>query len=1098
MFNAAMMMNMMNSTKLCVLCKRKINTQESYLKCEICKNIFHITCLESEDGVNIYFNCQKCVNQTLPFNGVDDDELDMMFFNYNENIYNLYQCCKDLNVEYDTRQILCNNDIDPDMNFYNVNCFNSNDSLYYLECEFNQMYLSKSNSGLSIIHLNCRSLLAHFNNIENYLLSLKNTFDIIALSETWLKDSQDIKQFNMDGFTIYSNPRKHKCGGGVAIYVNENFDCNLNVDLTSCIENCMESIAVEIKLSRDKSLLVQCIYRAPNTDLELFNTKFEEILDRVMSKSSFICGDFNLDLMKNESHNPTKMFLDNLYAAGHFPLITKPTRITTKSYSLIDNIFSNELNVNIKSGILVTDISDHLPIFAITEIGQKHIAPSEIVRNVRKFTESNICNMRNELHNTDWKDLFLCNDVNDTYDIFVSTFVEILDRCCPISKMKLKKYSHYKPWFTKGLKNACKKKNSLYKNWLKYKTESTDVKYKRYKNKLTYILRSAEKSYYCNKLEECRNDMKKTWKILNDVTKRKTKSNRYQKEFVCDGIMINDGKTICNKFNDFFTNIGPNLAEKINPVPGIDYSIYMKEPLLNSMFLSEVSTEEIVRIVNNFKAKTSCGYDNINMSLVKNVIDCIATPLAYICKLSFNQGMFPDKMKIARVMPLFKAGCRQELSNYRPVSVLPQFSKILEKLFNKRLLSYMDKYNILDGNQYGFRSNHSTSLALFDMVENITESIDQGNYTAGVFIDLKKAFDTINHNILLKKLYHYGIRGVSLAWLKSYITNRKQYVTYNNFESSKLDVLCGVPQGSILGPMLFILYINDLSNISNNIKFILFADDTNIFCTGKDQMEVQNIFNTELKILSNWFVANKLSLNVQKTKYIVFGHVKPDDFISITIDDNNIERVNCIKFLGVTIDSKFSWIYHIQSVVSKVSKSMSILYRVRNILDERSLYSLYCSLILPYLNYGCEIWGNTYSSNLIKLTMLQKRIIRVICNEPFRAHTNVLFNGLKCLKFIDIIELKTLCIVYKAKNGLLPVKVQRYFTNLDSIHSHNTRQSSNKNFYCIRSRTRLKQFGISIRGVQLWNNLDVQIRNIKSIGKFKNTLKKIFLDSYIV
>ena len=306
------------------------------------------------------------------------------------------------------------------------------------------------------------------------------------------------------------------------------------------------------------------------------------------------------------------------------------------------------------------------------------------------------------------------------------------------------------------------------------------------------------------------------------------------------------------------------------------------------------------------KDKKSKGYDGIDMCMLKKIIPHILTPLRHICNTSLSQGIFPDEMKIARIIPLFKSGDKQNVSNYRPISLLPQFSKILEKIFNNRLMNFLNSNNLLYLRQYGFRKNMSTSMAIMELVENITNAIDNGKFTIGVFIDLKKAFDTVDHNILVTKLDHYGIRGVAKKWLSSYLENRKQYVCFNGTDSGFLPVSCGVPQGSILGPSLFLLYINDLCNVSTRLTSILFDDDTSCFIEGTDLSDMCIQLSTEMNKLSTWFKTNRLSLNVSKTNCMIFGRSNQPDHHRVYIDNIVIERVNCNKFLGVIIDSKLS------------------------------------------------------------------------------------------------------------------------------------------------------------------------------------------------
>ena len=348
------------------------------------------------------------------------------------------------------------------------------------------------------------------------------------------------------------------------------------------------------------------------------------------------------------------------------------------------------------------------------------------------------------------------------------------------------------------------------------------------------------------------------------------------------------------------------------------------------MFLNPVTENEILNIVKSIKSKTSVDLDDISMLLVKKIIIQIVKPLKYICNASFQQGLFPDKMKTAKILPLFKSGSKKEFTNYRPVLILPQFSKILEKLFVKRLDKFINKFDLLDNSQYGFRSGRSTSLALLELTEEITKALDNKKLTIGVYVDLKKAFDTINHSLLFKKLEKYGFRGIANNWIRSYLNNRSQFVSFKSCNSDLLPVVCGILQGSVLGPKLFILYINDICNVSKILKFILFADDTNIFYSGTNLL----VLNNELKKLRNWFDLNKLSLNILKTNYMIFSNKKCNDTVNIFMKDCLINRVQVTKFLGVMIDEALNWKSHILYIKSKLSKILPFCIRQKIILNQ--------------------------------------------------------------------------------------------------------------------------------------------------------------------
>ena len=356
-------------------------------------------------------------------------------------------------------------------------------------------------------------------------------------------------------------------------------------------------------------------------------------------------------------------------------------------------------------------------------------------------------------------------------------------------------------------------------------------------------------------------------------------------------------------------------------------------------------------------------------------------------------------------------------------------------------------------------------MAITQLIEELTNANDEKKYTVGVFID------TLDHTILLKKLEHYGIRGVAHSWLKSYLYLRKQFVHINDCDSDLLDVKCGVPQGSILGPKLFILYRNDICNVTDMLNFILFADDTNIFCSGKDIQTLCKTISRELDKLNIWFAVNKLSLNVSKTNFILFGNKKQTGDVHITINNVKIDRVYVTKFLGVMIDHKLNWKEHIDVINNKISKSIAIIYKASKILKTDSLYTLYCSLFLPYLNYCAENWGNTYESNFNKLFLKQKRVIRIISKAEFSDHTNPLFKQLKILKLHDLIKLRSAIFMYKADKNTLPRKLQLMF--IDNTVNINYNFRNKKDYYQKYVRTKQKQMCLSVLGVKLWNSLEI-------------------------
>ena len=984
----------------------------------------------------------------------------------------------------------CNSAHDSDMHNHFTNIFP--DTKYYSGHVFNTSSKPLT-PGISFIHLNARSLNSNFREIDDYLSSLNYKFDIIAISETWVSEPEHNK-FNINGYDVYHTNRKNMRGGGVALYVKQELACKFLSCKSLVVDDLFECCPLEILISGHRNIIVSCIYRCPGSNTDIFSEHIVQLFfELTMRKTVFLCGDFNIDILKHKVNQGTKSFLDTMYSVGLYPLIDRPTRISNHSFTLIDNVFTNVTNHKVTSGILVSDITDHLPIFVFCTYPNPNRADQKCNVKKRIINEKTLLSLSNNLAEECWDNVFRSADVDTAYGEFMTTFSKQYNICCPMKTVRNSFTRRDKPWITNGLKNACHKKNRLYKQFLCSRSHTCEEKYKTYKNKLTSILRTAEKEYYSKLLTDAKGNIKSTWKILNTISNKKTNTSKLPSHFECNEINIVSKQSIADGFNNFFVDVGSNLDKKIT-VADNAASIYdfMGQQCPNSMFINPVSEDEVVNIIKSCKPKHSKDCDDINMYVLSKVTDQIVKPLVHIFNLSFSSGIFPSEMKTAKVIPVFKSGNRSDFSNYRPISLLSQFSKILEQLFNLRLEQFLISNEILSNCQYGFRSCMSTVHAALELIESISTAVDNKKHCAGVFIDLKKAFDTVNHDLLVKKLFFYGIRGTANAWLNNYLTNRNQYVIADDHSSGMRLITCGVPQGSVLGPVLFLLYINDICNVSNLLKFVLFADDTNIFCSSTSLHDLQDTINRELDKLFVWFSVNRLSLNLGKTNYMLFRSRPPDNELALKINNVLLPRVAATKFLGIIIDDKLSWKPHIQSVKSKLSSVLSIMYKASKLINTTGMYTLYCSLFHPYLSYCNEIWGNTYTSNVKCLFTLQKKAIRLICNADRLAHTNAMFKDMSILKLSEFVKYKTAIVMFNIFHGTLPIQLQMRFTKYSSVYS--TRQT--KSFVMVQVRTNLKAMCLSVHGVKLWNTLPDDIKNCTSVNIFKKCIKKHFLSHY--
>lgn len=986
--------------------------------------------------------------------------------------------------------------------------------------------LKTLSEGIILLSSNIQSMNAKFDQLKIYLSILKDKDivpTIICLQETWHAETDDLKRYKLDDYHLIPKGHSATTHGGLMTYISKNFQYKqLPIAQRSDI---WEQQFFEITHKKyDSKLVLGNIYRPPRelaSIVKIFSDEFRGILQNLsyIKGEIALAGDYNHDLFKADSKPHCAEFLDLVVANSFMPRIVRPTRVTRTSDTLIDNIFIrfSPVFVSSISCILTNKLSDHYPILVkIRMFG--HSMTKERRKNkyrlIRKETKTALTNLLTELTNLDILnklDTSDSADANKNYKILTDILTESYNRHCPLRNVKFDKRKHKNSeWITDAIMNSIKQRNKLYKN-LK-NTEKDDPRYtnldeqlKNFNKILKRSINLAKKHYYSNLFSKFQNDIKKTWRNINILLNRDKTKDDGQTTLKIDGQQTTDGQTISDSFNTFFSNIGRKVTDDL-PTANKTPEDYLTAPIDTTFSFKPVDDGTIERIIREeLSSKSSFGEDGFSSKLIKHLKESLVSPLTLICNQSIKSGTFPNLMKIAKVIPLFKKGDAELVDNYRPISLLPALSKVLERVLYEQIFDYFTAHKLFAESQYGFRKNRSTDQAAIELVDKISAVVDNRKQAIAIFMDLSKAFDTLNHSILLMKLKYYGFSEQSLLLMKNYLTQRQQYVSWDNCSSGKENISTGIPQGSILGPLLFIIYVNDLSRACTNFSPICFADDTTLFSSldafGRSSGVIQNNINAELKSVREWLLANKLSLNSVKTKYMIFREINTRKRnISVQINDQELERVTTFKFLGLTLHEHRSWANHISEVCLKISRTVGVMNRLKSFIPSSVLLSIYNGLITPYLNSHLLTWG---SSPLSRLPVLQRKAVRIITKNHFLAHCDPLFKELNILKLEHMYPYQCLKLYFKCKNNLAPV----YFNNFlelrgeatEYLREHPLRNAEDHSIPFMNKTTSQKTVRFNIGKIfdQVSSKSDISSRcSGTSIFTFSNYVKNYFINQY--
>ena len=854
----------------------------------------------------------------------------------------------------------------------------------------------------SIASQNCRSLLRNGDKLIDLINRTNPT--VMALQEIWHSD------FSHDGYTFYSIERGNKRGGGVGILVDKEHDSQL---ITKYIDFNIEIIIVKVH-----EYITASVYLPPKSVIPDAINQIKKLLTKYKTKTIYLAGDLNVDLLKTTA--VSEDILDMCQDMYLCPTTSLPTRLAKESATLIDGIFTNSRDPHV-SGIIVSDVSDHLcPFLTTTEKTKKR---NDTIK-YRRIGDEEIQNLKLFLRNEDWNQIYEAEE-GHRYEKFYEMFRSSFDLLCPeLEKSRNRRLYPEQEWMTFGILTSRNTKDDLHKRFAVTRSNENLTNYKTYKQLYEKICRLAKNLHWSDFFQENLGNIKKIWNKANQVLNRGKKDQSFPSVFMKDGKKITGNKNIADNFNLFFINIGQSLAENFEETN--EFEKYMPKHNESVRSFSRVTKDDVHKIIKSLKLKGSTGFDCVSNKLVRSLRNELAYPLKIIINDSLQSGIVPSQLKVAKVLPLYKSGDKQNFSNYRPISLLNVFSKILEKAAYKQLYEWFEQ-KFLIKTQFGFRNRSETIHAIFNFLNNIDNN-GENKFQSSIFLDLKKAFDCVSHRILLRKLELYGIKDTALAWFTSYLSGRSQRVLFKGILSKSMFVRIGVPQGSILGPLLFLIYINDLPNASKLLES-LFADDTTFQASANKLKDLEEFMNTELSKAAQWFKDNQLTLHPGKTRYVLFN--SRGQSLDIRLEDTKIKQISkssdetSFKFLGIMVDESLSWKEHINYLHQKLRKSFFSLCRIKNLFPTKLKVMLFNSLFKSHIEYGIQVWGN--GTGLQKIEIMQKKMIRALFSKSGFGHTEPIMKRLGILKVRDLYVLRTICSIAKIHQGLIPDTITDMF-----------------------------------------------------------------------
>ena len=939
--------------------------------------------------------------------------------------------------------------------------------------------LSDDFEGFRILHINTRSLVPKIEELRHIVTMFD--IDCLSVNETWVDASINDCEINIPGFCLYRCDR-NRSGGGVALYIKESYSSNIiDIKQLNCNLECV-FCAVRCKHS---TITIGSVYRPPDSG-NSYHDSILMVLDYIYSLCNdiILMGDLNYNCYQN-GYKPDKNIVEisNNYELKQ--VIDKPTRVTLTTSSLLDVLFIPQGMDLVHSDVLNVNLSDHYGIYAVVPV-EKEKKESHTLR-IRKYNKFSQENFIEDLKNSELlKECLNVNELDQAWGIFKEEFLRICERHAPFGYQRLKQRDN--PWFDKDLQSLIYKRDYFHKKAVKFKNQEYWEKYRVLRNMVTSQIKKAKRQYYTANIKANKGKSKEMWSTLNHVLPSKKKSGT-----------TNDVDV--NEFCSFFSSVGTNLTENFGELnlPRMEVSNVAEK--FSFELLNEVEVYNELRLL---KKPKSCDILGFSTKLLRIAAPVVAVYITHIFNLSLCIGKFHEDWKLAKVTPIYKGeGSKQMPTNYRPISVVCTVAKILETLVKKQLIEYFTFNNLFCTSQYAYLKNHSTQNALHEIYDECLLNVNTGNMSAMCALDLSKGFDTLNHNILLSKLEKYGLDNECLMWFQSYLCNRRQVVRVGQKSSSEKLVNIGVPQGSCLGPILFLVYVNDFPTCVSQSKVVMYADDTTLISSGKGVNDLNCNIDKSLQDALNWYDQNRLVVNSTKSKAMCVGTSQKlrsvNKNIEAHIEDRVLDNYSHFKLLGVEFDSTLSFCKHVENVTLKVVSKIGLIHRLRQILDVDSLNIIYITMIQSVFDNCLTVWGSCASVYLNKIQSLQNRAARAVTGDFDFTHS-VSFM-IKSLGWMNIRQrhFYFICILmYKCLNDMAPERFKQMFTYVKDVTEINTRSASNLLLKVPKPNCEMFKRGLSYLGPTVWNSLPFDLRCATSLSVFKMQLKKYVKESKFV